>query len=188
MYFFNFMKIKVLCSIIGLFSLPCYSQLLFGQFVSMSLASANPELGYVDGLGAPLHGTGGNSCLVVNSGFVFGPSEQWDNTSAFVYRCQPESSNDESSSEWAWRIYPNPSQGEYFLEASDVSLWEVYDNQGRLVKSSTVIEPDGPQRINISDMSAGYYILQFEQRSEFGSRKQQTQLIMVEKPEPSLYD
>ena len=55
-------------------------------------------------------------------------------------------------------------------------------------KSSTVIEPDGQQRINISDMSAGYYILQFEQRSEFGSRKQQTQLIKVEKPEPSLYD
>lgn len=52
----------------------------------MSLASANPELGYADGLGAPLHGTGGNSCLVVNSGFVFGPSEQWDNTSTFVYR------------------------------------------------------------------------------------------------------
>ena len=164
------------------------AQLLFGQFVSMSLASANPELGYADGLGAPLHGSGGNSCLVVNSGFVFGPSEQWENTSAFVYRCQPETSNDESSNEWAWRIYPNPSQGEYFLEAHDVSLWEVFDNQGRLVKSSRVIEPEGPQRINISDMSAGYYILQFEQRSEFGSRKQQTQLIKVEKPESSIYD
>jgi len=164
------------------------AQLLFGNFVSMSLASANPELGYADGLGAPLHGSGGNSCLVVNSGFVFGPSEQWNNTFAFVYRCQPEFSDDESSSEWAWRIYPNPSQGEYFLEAADVSLWEVYDNQGRLVKFSTVIDPDGPQRINISVMSAGYYILQFEQHSDFGSRKQQTQLIKLEKPEPTLYD
>lgn len=183
------MRIITICAFMGFYSISGYSQILYGQFVSMSLSMSNPEMGYLDGLGAPIHGTGGNSCLLINSGFVLGPTDQWENAMSFNYNCEPaKAAGDDQSNGVAWRVYPNPSQGEYFLEAEGVKNWQVYDNQGRLVATDNNPNQEAAILIRIQDKSAGSYVLRFEQEIEGVRYPQQTKLIKLERLEPSTYD
>jgi len=58
-------------------------------------------------------------------------------------------------SEKSLNIYPNPSSGEFYINAIDGSVWDINDISGRKVKSGTVRK----NKITTNDIKPGVYLL-----------------------------
>ncbi|GEQ87180.1 hypothetical protein ULMS_26880 [Patiriisocius marinistellae] len=75
----------------------------------------------------------------------------------------------------SFSIYPNPSTGVFFVDLNDINnatSIEVYDNLGRLVKTKEVDTFTSANRMDLTGMSSGIYLINvLENKTSIGSKK-----------------
>ncbi|WP_167604930.1 T9SS type A sorting domain-containing protein [Maribellus sediminis] len=77
-----------------------------------------------------------------------------------------------SWSQVEWNVYPNPSNGEVFVQQDDLSgdvTLKVYDLNGRLQKSTVLCE--SLSRVDLSTLSKGTYIISLEKKGDLKTKK-----------------
>ena len=71
-----------------------------------------------------------------------------------------------------WNVYPNPSEGEVFVQQDDFSgdvTLKVYDLTGKLQKSAILIE--SLSRVDLSTLSKGTYLVALEKNGNVKTKK-----------------
>ncbi len=71
-----------------------------------------------------------------------------------------------------WTVYPNPSDGEIFVQQGDFNgdaILKIYDMNGKLLKSTLLRE--SLSRVDLSDISQGAYIISLEKKDQIKTKK-----------------
>jgi len=72
----------------------------------------------------------------------------------------------------AWKIYPNPSNGELFIQQNDLSgdvVMRIYDLNGTLQKSAILF--DDLSTLHLDDFPKGAYIVSLQKKGEIKTKK-----------------
>jgi len=128
-----------------------YSQtMVMGALVSFAIADSNYN---ANAGGSMAFHNSQKECLNVQGGYVYGHAELFNKIGDFNDNCP------EIFKELKIRVYPNPGNGEYWVEGEDLDIFEIYDRIGRLIYSKSNLSKDKIAKINISDQSEGSYFL-----------------------------
>jgi hypothetical protein len=73
-------------------------------------------------------------------------------------------------------IYPNPSNGAFSVQATENSIVDVYDMNGKQITASQVISSNGKVNIDLNNVEAGVYLVRV-QNETFSTTKR----IVIEK-------
>lgn len=81
------------------------------------------------------------------------------------------STNTNTSS--TFKLYPNPSQGEVFLDINQESQLQVFDLNGRLLKNNQTLNP-GKNIVNLEGLESGFYFIKV-----YNANEQEVKKLMV---------
>ncbi len=156
--YFIFMRYRIFILIL-LFGSPNIikaQSLVYGGFASFSItdttfyaSNAGGGIAYTDTI---------TNCLMVYGGNVFGKGELFQKHGIFNDKCF-----EIKEKFFEIKIYPNPSNGIYWIEGKEIVLIVVFDHLGRKVISKNYL-PNAllSDSIDITDVAVGNYYIQVQ--------------------------